>query len=150
MIRIKFAKLYIDATLPRRWSPDAVGYDIHAYLKTEQDRPTKRVVAPNWTVNIPTGLTMEIPRTHFGFVCPRSGLGKDSISVTNSPGIIDPDFRGELCVLVYNGSYQNHWVEHGDRIAQLVIMPVTPILIEEVAALSETERGRLGFGSTGR
>lgn len=149
-LTIKFSRLHADAMVPRRWSPDAVGYDLHAYLKTEYGKPTKRVVAPNSTVNISTGIRMELPRTHFAFVCPRSGLGKHSISVTNAPGIIDPDYRGEICVLVYNGSYVNHWVEHDDRIGQLVIMPVTPIMIEEVMELSSTERSVSGFGSTGR
>src|SRR5262245_39421466 len=149
-ITLRFHRLYDDARLPRRWSPDAVGFDLHAYMKTEYGKPTKRVVAPNSTVNIPTGLTVEIPRTHFAFVCPRSGLGKHSISVTNSPGIIDPDYRGEILVMVYNGSYVNHWVEHDDRIAQLVIMPVTQIMISEVTELSITERSAAGFGSTGR
>jgi dUTP pyrophosphatase len=148
-IPIKFVKVHLDARLPRRWSSDAVGFDLHAYIMTEYGKPTRRVVAPNSTINISTGLRCEIPRTHFGFVCPRSGLGKDSISVTNSPGIIDPDYRGEIRVLVYNGSYVNYWVEHDERIAQLVIMPVTPITISEVNELSPTERGELGFGSTG-
>jgi dUTP pyrophosphatase len=149
IIKIKFMKLHLDAHLPRRWSADAVGFDLHAYMKTEYGRPTKRVVAPNSTVNIPTGLMVEIPRSHFAFVCPRSGLGKYSISVTNSPGIIDPDFRGEIHVMVYNGSYVNHWIEHDDRIAQLVVMPVTEIMIEEVVELTPTPRGKAGFGSTG-
>jgi dUTP diphosphatase len=149
-IPIRFSKLHPEAKLPRRWSPDAVGFDIHALLLTEYGRPTKRVVGPNSTINVPTGLSVEIPRSHFAFVCPRSGLGRHSISVTNAPGIIDPDYRGEICVMVYNGSYVNHWIEHDDRIAQLVIMPVTEIMIQEVETLSETQRSVAGFGSTGR
>src|SRR5262245_33615019 len=149
LIHNKFAKLPPDARLPRRWSSDAVGFDLHAYLKTEYGRPTKRVIGPNSTLNLPTGLRVEIPRSHFAFVCPRSGMARHSISITNSPGIIDPDYRGEICVMVYNGSYVNHWVEHDDRIAQLVIMPVTQITISEVAELSPTPRGEQGFGSTG-
>jgi dUTP diphosphatase len=149
-ITVRISKLHEDAKLPRRWSGDAVGFDLHAYLKTEYGKATKRVVGPNSTINIPTGLMVELPRSHFAFVCPRSGLGQHSISVTNSPGIIDPDYRGEICVLVYNGSYVNHWIEHDDRIAQLVIMPVTEIMIQEVEMLSETKRSVAGFGSTGR
>lgn len=148
-ITIRFVKLHPEAKLPRRWSSEAVGFDLHAHLLTEYGRPTKRVVAPNSTINVPTGLSMEIPRSHFAFVCPRSGLGRHSISVTNSPGIIDSDYRGELCVMVYNGSYVNYWIEHDDRIAQLVIMPVTEIMIQEVFELTPTARGAAGFGSTG-
>jgi dUTP pyrophosphatase len=76
-------------------------------------------------------------------------LGKHSISITNSPGLIDPDYRGEVQILVYNGSYQNFWIEHDMRIAQLVIMPITPVNVVEVKQLSNTERGVAGFGSTG-
>src|SRR5262245_14314145 len=91
-ITIKLVRLYADARLPRRWSADAVGYDLHAYMKTEYGKPTKRAIGANSTMNIPCGICIEIPRTHFGFICPRSGLGKHSISVTNSPGIVDPDY----------------------------------------------------------
>jgi dUTP pyrophosphatase len=149
MITIKFKKLYPDAKLPRRWSSDAVGYDLHAYIKTEYGKPNKRVVGANSTINISTGLCIEIPPSHFGIVVPRSGLGRHSLSVTNSPGLIDPDYRGELCVLVYNGSYVTHWIEHETRIAQLIIIPVTKIAISEVTELSQSERGDSGFGSTG-
>lgn len=149
-LTIKFQRLYDTAKLPRRWTPYAVGFDLHAHLLTEQGRPSKCGIAPNFSRNIPTGIAMEIPHTHFAFVCPRSGLAKDSITVTNSPGIVDPDFRGEICVMVYNGSYQNYWIEHDDRIAQIVIMPITEIMIEEVVALTTTQRGVGGFGSTGR
>lgn len=127
----------------------AVGYDLHAYIKTEYGKSNKRVVGPNSTINISTGLCIELPSTHFGMIIPRSGLGRHSISVTNSPGIIDSDYRGEVCILVYNGSYVNHWIEHDTRIAQLVILPITPISIAEVTSLSPTERGEEGFGSTG-
>jgi dUTP pyrophosphatase len=148
-VTIKLKRLHPDAHLPRRWSLDAVGYDLHAYLKTDYGAPSKRVIGPNSTVNIPTGLAIEIPPTHFGFILPRSGLGKHSISVTNSPGLIDPDYRGEIQILVYNGSYVNHWVQHEDRIAQLVIMPRVNIQIVEVTSLSPSPRGQSGFGSTG-
>lgn len=150
MINVKFLKMYPDAQIPRRWSPDAVGYDLHAYIKTEYGKENKRVVGPNSTINISTGIRMELPRSHFAFVCPRSGLSKHSISVTNSPGLVDPDYRGELCVMVYNGSYVSHWIQHNDRIAQLVILPVTPFTIQVVDELSDTERNVAGFGSTGR
>jgi dUTP pyrophosphatase len=148
-IAFKVRRFHPDARLPMRWSAGAVGYDLHAHLLTEHGRPNKRVIPPNSTVNIPTGLGIECPSGYFAFVCPRSGLGKYSISVTNSPGLIDTDYRGEIQVLVYNGSYVNYWVQHDDRIAQLVIMPVTPTHFTEVKELTNTERGVAGFGSTG-
>jgi len=146
---LRIAKLHPQARLPKRWSNGAVGYDLHAYIMTEYGKPSKTLVPPCSTVNIATGLSIETPKDCFMFVCPRSGLGRHSISVTNSPGLIDPDYRGEIRVLVYNGSYVNFWVEHDMRIAQLVVMPITPINILEVKELSSTERGAAGFGSTG-
>lgn len=148
-ISVKFQRLHPEAHLPRRWSNEAVGYDLHAYLIGDGGRPIKRIIAPNYTLNIPTGIAVETPPGYFIFVCPRSGLGKHSISITNSPGLIDPDYRGEIMVLMYNGSYQNFYVEHDMRIAQLVVMPITPISIVEVKELTRTQRGTSGFGSTG-
>lgn len=82
-------------------------------------------------------------------VVSRSGLALRGIFVTNAPGILDPDYRGEIEVLLYNGGHEAHYVKHGDRIAQLIFAPFTPASVREVEALSETERGAKGFGSTG-
>jgi dUTP pyrophosphatase len=147
--QVKILKLHPDAKLPKRWSHGAVGYDLHAFLLSESGRAGKALIPPCTTTNIPTGISVECPDGYFLFVCPRSGLGKYSISVTNSPGLIDPDYRGEVRVLVYNGSNVNYWVQHDERIAQLVIMPITPVAIVEVSELSNSARGAAGFGSTG-
>lgn len=151
MIEVKFAKLHSEAQLPRRWSDDAVGYDLHAHILSEHQRPSKSLIPPCSTVNISTGLAIELPEGHCALVIPRSGLGKYSISVANSPGLIDPDYRGEIRVLVYNGSYVNFWVEHGMRIAQLIVLPIVRVVIQEVELeeLTATSRGSQGFGSTG-
>jgi dUTP pyrophosphatase len=151
MIEVKFAKLHPEAVLPKRWSDEAVGYDIHAHILSEHGRPSKKLAPPCSTVNIPTGLAVEPPPGHFLFVIPRSGLGKYSVSVTNSPGLIDPDYRGEIMVLLYNGSYVNFYVEHGMRVAQLVVLPAVAAVMQEVELeeLSRTNRGIQGFGSTG-
>ena len=146
---LKFKKLHPAAHVPRRWSDNAVGYDLHALLLSETGHSLRKVVPPCSTINVPTGLAIEPPPGYYCLVLPRSGLGKHSISVTNSPGLIDPDYRGEIQVLVYNGSYINHWIEHDQRIAQLIVMPLIRINVTEVPQLSETERGALGFGSTG-
>ena len=147
--QLKFKRLHPSAHVPRKWSDFAVGYDLHALLLSEDGHKLRRIVAPNSTVNIPTGLAVEPPPGCYLLVLPRSGLGKHSISVTNSPGLIDPDYRGEIRVLMYNGSYVNHWVEHDQRIAQLIVLPLIHVNITEVPQLSETERGASGFGSTG-
>lgn len=149
MLEIKFKKLVPDAILPQSQTPGSVGYDLHAHLLSETGRPIKQLIPPNSTRNVRTGLNIELPPGYFAMVCSRSGIAKRSIFVTNGPGIIDPDYRGEVMVLLYNGSHESHWVQHQERIAQLVIMPVTYATMIEVDELSLTERGEAGFGSTG-
>lgn len=148
-IPLKVVRFHPEAILPKRWTDGAVGYDLHAFLLNERGGASKRVIAPNSTTNIPTGIGLELPSGYFAFVCPRSGLGKYSVSVTNSPGLIDTDYRGEISILTYNGSYQNYWVQHNDRIAQLIVMPITPTHFVEVKELNPTDRGVMGLGSTG-
>lgn len=150
MIELRFKKLHHEAILPRRFTEGAVGWDIHAQLVGENGRPVKCIIPPRSTRNLPTGLLIEPPEGYFVLVCSRSGMAEGSIFVANSPGIIDPDYRGEVKVLLYNGGYENHWVQHQDRIAQLVLIPVTPLTIVEVETLSPTSRGEAGIGSTGR
>lgn len=149
MIELKFKPALEGAILPRRYSDGAVGYDLHAHLLSETGRPIKQLIPPNSTRNIRTGLLIEPPPGHFVMVCSRSGLAKRSVFVANSPGIIDPDYRGEIMVLLYNGSHESHWVQHEERIAQLVIMPAAEAVLYWVPELSRTERGEAGFGSTG-
>lgn len=146
---VRFQKLHPEVKLPKRWSKGAVGYDLHAFLLSESGRANKAIVPPRATTNVPTGLSVECPDGFFLFVCPRSGLAKHSLTVTNSPGLIDPDYRGEIRVMLYNGGFETFYVEHEMRIAQLVIMPITPAVIIEARELSHTERGQMGFGSTG-
>lgn len=150
MTELRFKRLHEDAILPRRWSDDAVGWDVHAHLISESGRPNKCIVAPNSTRNVPTGLLIEPPPGYFVMVCSRSGLASKSIVVMNAPGIVDPDYRGELRVLVYNGSHETYYVQHQERIAQLFLVPVTPMTVIEMDELSPTDRGGAGFGSTGR
>lgn len=149
MTELRFKRIHSDVILPRRWSDDAVGWDIHAFLLTETGRTKSEILPPNTTRNIATGLFIEPPPDHFVMVCSRSGLAKKSIIVMNAPGIIDPDYRGELRVLLYNGSHQTQWVQHQERIAQLFLVPVTKMTVVEVSELTETDRGEKGFGSTG-
>lgn len=150
MIELRFKRLHDEVILPRRWSDDAVGWDVHAHLISETGQRNKAIVAPRSTKNVPTGLLIEPPPGHFVMVCSRSGLAKSSIMVANAPGIIDPDYRGELRILLYNGSHETYYVQHQERIAQLFLVPVTEMTVVEVKELSETGRGESGFGSTGR
>lgn len=99
---------------------------------------------------IPTGIAVKIPEGYGGFVFPRSGLAyKKGISMANCVGVIDSDYMGELKVVLHNISGHDYTVNPGDRIAQLVLMPVAMAEIEEVEELEQTTRGSGGFGSTG-
>lgn len=149
MIDVKFKRLHSDALLPTQGTEESVGYDLYAYLKTEEGRPSKKLIAPHTVWNIPTGVALETPSGYFATVCSRSGLAKQAISVCNSPGIIDPDYRGEIRVLLHNGGYEFVTIHHEDRIAQLVFLPATFVKIVEVSDLTPTERGTKGLGSTG-
>jgi dUTP pyrophosphatase len=107
-------------------------------------------LAPGGRVVVPTGLAFEIPSGYEGQVRPRSGLArKHGVTLTNTPGTIDSDYRGEVQVLLVNLGDAPHTVQPGDRIAQLVIAPVVQAELEEAEALGDTARGDGGFGHTG-
>lgn len=108
-------------------------------------------LAPGAAVAVDTGLALAIPRGFEGQVRPRSGLAiKHSVTVVNAPGTVDSDYRGPVKVLLINHGREPFAINVGDRIAQLVIAPVIQAELVEVDALSDTERGSGGFGSTGR
>jgi dUTP pyrophosphatase len=142
---VQIRRLRPDAIVPRYQTADAAGMDLHAAL----DQPMQ--VAPGAVVSVPTGLAMAIPRGFEGQVRPRSGLAiKHAVTLINAPGTVDPDFRGQVMVLLVNHGREPFTIAHGDRIAQMVITPVVQAGIDIVTELSETERGAGGFGSTGR
>ena len=131
-------------TIPRYESPGAAGMDVRAFLDNEVTIP------PLGRVKIPTGLFMEIPSGYEVQVRPRSGLAiRSGVTVLNAPGTIDSDYRGEVEVILINFGNGSYTVRNGDRIAQMVIAPVTRLAVSEADALPETERGTGGFGSTG-
>lgn len=115
-------------------------------------RATEAVtLQPGQRYLIPTGLAVAIPRGFAGFVQPRSGMAiNKGLGVLNSPGLIDSGYRGELKVIAINMDSEPVEIERGERIAQLVILPVPAFLYEEVDVLPDSERGTGGFGSTGR
>ena len=118
--------------------------DLRAFISSDV------IIAPLGRAKIPTGLFIEIQKGYEGQVRPRSGLAiKNGISVLNSPGTIDSDYRGEVEVILVNLGQEAFTVKNNDRIAQLVIAPVIQAKITEAASLGETERGSGGFGSTG-
>jgi dUTP pyrophosphatase len=130
--------------LPNYQTPHSAGMDLHANIEDPiQLLPQQRTL-------IPTGLFIELPQGYEAQIRPRSGLAfKHGITVLNSPGTIDADYRGEVGVILINLSNEAFVIENGERIAQLIFSKVEQIEFEQVENLSETERGAGGFGSTG-
>lgn len=134
-----------DLPLPGYATDGAAGLDLMAALG-----PEGLSIAPGSRVRVPTGLAMAIPPGYEGQVRPRSGLAaREGLTVLNAPGTIDADYRGEVQVLLVNLGDRPVTLAHGDRIAQLVVAPVTRAVLAEVATLDATARGAGGFGSTG-
>jgi dUTP pyrophosphatase len=141
---LRFKKLRPNALVPAYMTAEAAGMD----LASAADGPV--MLQPGDRAAIPTGLALEIPPGFEGQVRPRSGLArKHGITLTNAPGTIDSDYRGEVTVLLINLGNAPHTIAAGDRIAQLIIAPVTRAEVLEVAELSDTDRGAGGFGHTG-
>ncbi len=139
-----------DLALPSYETPGAAGADIRANLMPG-DRVAGVTLAPMQRIIVPTGLRVEIPVGFEMQIRPRSGLAvRHGITVPNTPGTIDSDYRGPLGVALVNLSEQPYTVQHGERIAQLIVAPVVQAGFAVVDALSDTARGTGGFGSTGR
>jgi dUTP pyrophosphatase len=143
-VEIRVQRLDPELPLPRQQHTDDAGYDLHARERVELAPGGGRAL-------VPTGLAVAIPSGHAGFVLPRSGLAlKHGVTCLNTPGLIDPLYRGELKVLLVNTDPARAFtVERGDRIAQLVIQRVEQVDWQEVEQLDVTERDTFGFGSTG-
>lgn len=146
MSKVVFKKLEhaADLPLPSYESAFAAGMDIRAAL----DEPV--TLGPGQRTLIPTGLQMALPLGYEAQIRPRSGLAyRNGITMLNTPGTIDADYRGEIKVLAINHGDEPFTINHGDRIAQMVIAPVQQFEVGEADELPETERGEGGFGSTG-
>ena len=144
MIKILIKRLSKSISLPKYETNGSSGMDLAANI--EQDIEIK----PGKTAVIPTGLAISIPKDFEVQIRPRSGLAaKNQVSVLNTPGTIDADYRGELKVILINLSEKSFKIEKGLRIAQMVVCPVIKAFWKEVDVLEETERGLGGFGSTG-
>ena len=145
MVKVLVKKLNPKVQLPSYKTKGSSGMDLMAFIKD----PIK--IAPNTSALIPTGISVAIPNDVEIQIRPRSGLAaKSSISVLNTPGTIDSDYRGELKIILFNHSKEEFVVKNNDRIAQIVLMPVLKIDFEEVDNLPDTLRGSGGFGSTGK
>jgi dUTP pyrophosphatase len=143
MTTLKFKKTRPDAIIPTRGTPVAAGLDLYAVEKIS--------LAPGAFHAVATGINIELPPGFEGQVRPRSGLAvKYGVTVLNSPGTIDEDYRGEVKVVLINHGPGIFDIKPGDRIGQLVINKVEFPPVEEVQELSDSDRGEKGFGSTGR
>lgn len=143
---IKIQKLKENAIIPTRATGGSAGIDLHACI----DSPV--TIEAGQRVTVPTGIAVALPSNQYGlFIFARSGLGiKYGISLSNGVGVVDSDYRGEICVGLQNSSNKSYTVAPNDRIAQMVVMPVCTPNITEVTALDDTARSTGGFGSTGK
>ena len=145
MVKIKIKKLDPKVEIPQYKTEGSSGMDLIAFVKEALK------IKPNSSELIPTGISIAIPQDTEIQIRPRSGLAvKSQISVLNTPGTIDSDYRGELKVILFNHGVDDFIVNNGDRIAQMVLMPVLKASFEEVDELPDTVRGSGGFGSTGK
>ena len=145
MVKILIKKTNKEVTTPKYKTDGSSGVDLSAFLEK------KVVIKPNSSELIPTGLQVAIPDELEIQIRPRSGLAaKESIGVLNSPGTIDSDYRGELKIILFNHSKKDFIINNGDRIAQMVLVPILKMEFEEVDSLPDTVRGQGGFGSTGK
>lgn len=144
-MKIELKRLSKTATIPTRGSEYAAGYDLYADLKETTE------VKAHETKLIPTGIAVCIPEGYFGGVFARSGLSlKEMLRPGNCTGVVDSDYRGEIGVILHNDSNETRYVDPGERIAQLVVIPYLSVEFEEVEELEDTLRGKGGFGSTGK
>lgn len=141
---IKIKKLRKNARIPKKGTEYSAGADLFACLDEDI------TVRPGETVFVPIGIAAEIPEGYAGFVFARSGLAsKEGLAPANKVGVVDADYRGEFFVALHNHSDEVRVIKDGERIAQLIILPVPAADYIECGDLSETERGGGGFGSTG-
>jgi dUTP pyrophosphatase len=144
MIKIKVKKLSASVSVPKYKTSGSSGMDVAAHIEKNI------IIYPGEKALVSTGFSISIPIGYEVQIRPRSGLAaKKNITVLNTPGTIDADYRGEVRVILINLGKEKFIIENGDRIAQMVVCPVVQADIEEVEELSFTERGSSGFGSTG-
>lgn len=145
-MELKIKKLREDAKIPFRATPGSAGMDLSACI----DEPV--TIRPGDLKIIPTGIAIELPCADYvAYIFARSGLGiKHGICLSNGVGVVDSDYRGEVCVGLCNVSSEDYTITPGERVAQMVISPVSLMPSVEVEELSETARGQGGFGSTGK
>jgi len=147
-MQVNIMRMFDDAIVPTFGSDGAAGADLYARIDNERHM---QAIYPNSTQMISTGICMEIPEGYVGLVFSRSGLAtKQGLSLANCVGVIDSDYRGEIKIALHNHSDSIRKVKHGERVAQIVLVPFLKPVFHEQDSLSDTARGEDGFGSTGQ
>jgi dUTP pyrophosphatase len=146
---VQFVRLSPHAAIPCRAYGESAAFDLSACLVSENGRYRTATIGPGVVQLIGTGIALRPPRGHCVLVCSRSGMATQGVFVANAPGVVDPDYTGEIKVILINGGLSPQYIRHGDRIGQVLIVPFTAPPLLEVLAFPETERGDRGFGSTG-
>ena len=145
MVKVLIKKLRSEVELPLYKTSGASGMDLMAFIKSPI------TINPKTSALVPTGLSVAFSEEFEIQIRPRSGLAaKNNISVLNTPGTIDSDYRGEIKVIIYNHGTKDFVINNKDRIAQMILVPVIKMELEETSNLPETIRGEGGFGSTGK
>ena len=145
MVKVLIKKLDPSISLPKYETNGASGMDLRAFI----EKPI--IIKPKTSCLIPTGLSVAFSKEYEIQIRPRSGLAaKKNISVLNTPGTIDSDYRGEIKIIIYNHGENDFTVNNKDRIAQMVLVPIVKMDLEETSNLPDTDRGEDGFGSTGK
>ena len=145
MVKVLIKKLNPLVQLPSYKTDGASGMDLMAYL----EKPIN--LKPGKACLVPTGLSVAFPEEYEIQIRPRSGLAaKNNISILNTPGTIDSDYRGEIKIILFNHSNENFIIKNNDRVAQMVLTPIMKMELEETNELPESIRGKGGFGSTGK
>ncbi|MDA9605073.1 dUTP diphosphatase [Candidatus Pelagibacter sp.] len=145
MAKVLIKKINPDVQVPAYKTSGASGMDLMAFI----DKPIK--LAPNSSCLVPTGLSVAFSEDYEIQIRPRSGLAaKDNISVLNTPGTIDSDYRGEIKIILFNHGNKEFIINNKDRIAQMILTPIIKMELEETDNLPDSIRGKGGFGSTGR
>tara|TARA_B100001939_G_scaffold339273_1_gene345861 strand:+ start:1095 stop:1532 length:438 start_codon:yes stop_codon:yes gene_type:complete len=145
MVKVLIKKLSPSVELPSYKTSGASGMDLMAYI----EKPIN--LKPGKACLVPTGLSVAFPEEYEIQIRPRSGLAaKNNISILNTPGTIDSDYRGEIKIILFNHSNENFIIKNNDRVAQMVLTPIMKMELEETNELPESIRGKGGFGSTGK
>tara|TARA_B100000795_G_C22368941_1_gene275352 strand:+ start:11 stop:448 length:438 start_codon:yes stop_codon:yes gene_type:complete len=145
MAKVLIKKLNPNVDLPGYKTSGASGMDLMAFI----EEPIK--IAPNSSYLVPTGLSMAFSEDYEVQIRPRSGLAiKNGITVLNTPGTIDSDYRGEIKIILFNHGKEDFVINNKDRVAQMILTPIVKMELEETDNLSDTLRGEDGFGSTGK